>query len=307
MKKRTIGPWGIALLLSLLLTGCFFRTVDELYAIPRPSRDYEALQARLGEVVAQGGEYAAPLTGEMIQSVQLQDLDGDGRQEAIAFFRMSSEEKPLKIYIFRQVGEEYETFAVIEGAGAAINCVDYVQMDDEPYKEVVVSWQMTAQVHSLAVYSIGPEQVEELMRTDYDSYKLFDLDQDNQQELIVFRTAAGNVPEAELYDFDGVLSRTSEAPLSVGAYVGADSCADGVSGRPGTGSLCLVVIWGERRHHRRFCRPGWKAGKCDSGSGDRRERRDGPLLYPGCRPGHQWGRGHGAPSAGASGRLPHHR
>lgn len=212
----------MTLLLCVLLSGCFFRTVDELYAIPQPPKDYEALQARLSEVVAQGGEYAAPLTGEMIQSVQLQDLDGDGKQEAIAFFRMTSEEKPLKIYIFRQVGQEYETFAVIEGAGAAINCVDYVQLDDEPFKEVVVSWQMTAQVHSLAAYSVGPEQVEELMRTDYDSYKLFDLDQDNQQELIVFRTAAGNVPQAELYDYDGVLSRTSVAPLSVGAYVGAD-------------------------------------------------------------------------------------
>ena len=212
----------MAFALCLLLSGCFFRPVDELYAIPQPSKDYEALQARLGEVVAQGGEYAAPLTGEMIQSVQLQDLDGDGRQEAIAFFRMSNEEKPLKIYIFRQVGQEYETFAVIEGAGAAINCVDYVQMDDEPFKEVVVSWQMTAQVHSLAAYSVGPEQVEELMRTDYDSYKIFDLDQDNQQELVVFRTATGSVPQAELYDFDGVLSRTSVAPLSVGAYVGAD-------------------------------------------------------------------------------------
>ena len=222
MKKGAGVLWGISLLLCLLLTGCFFRPVDELYAIPQPSRDYEALQARLSEVVAQGGEYAAPLTGEMIQSVQLQDLDGDGRQEAIAFFRMSSEEKPLKIYIFRQVGEEYETFSIIEGAGAAINCVDYVQMDDEPFKEVVVSWQMTAQVHSLAAYSVGPEQVEELVRTDYDSYKLFDMDQDNQQELVVFRTAAGSVPQAELYDFDGVLSRTSAAPLSVGAYVGAD-------------------------------------------------------------------------------------
>ncbi len=222
MKKRAVGLWGMALMLCLLLTGCFFRTVDELYAIPQPPKDYEALQERLGEVVAQGGEYAAPLTGEMIQSVQLQDLDGDGRQEAIAFFRMPSEEKPLKIYIFRQVGEEYQTFAVIEGAGAAINCVDYVQMDDEPFKELVVSWQMTAQVHSLAAYSVGPEQVEELMRTDYDSYKLFDLDQDNRQELVVFRTAAGSVPQAELYDFDEVLSRTSSAPLSVGAYVGAD-------------------------------------------------------------------------------------
>lgn len=222
MKKNKIGLAAMTALMCLLLTGCFFRPVDELYAVPQPSKDYEALQARLSEVVARGGEYAAPLTGEMIQSVQLQDLDGDGKQEAIAFFRLSSEEKPLKIYIFRQVGEEYETFAVIEGAGAAINCVDYVQMDDEPFKEVVVSWQMTAQVHSLAAYSVGPEQVEELMRTDYDGYRLFDLDQDNQQELVVFRTAAGGVPQAELYDFDGVLAKTSEAPLSVGAYVGAD-------------------------------------------------------------------------------------
>lgn len=222
MKRRTTALWGLTALLCLLLSGCFFRTVDELYAIPQPPKDYEALQARLGEVVAQGGEYAAPLTGEMIQSVQLQDLDGDGKQEAIAFFRMASEEKPLKIYIFRQIGQEYETFAVIEGAGAAINCVDYVQLDDGPFKEVVVSWQMTAQVHSLTAYSVGREQVEELVRTDYDSYKLFDLDQDNQQELIVFRTAAGNVPQAELYDYDGALTRTSVAPLSVGAYVGAD-------------------------------------------------------------------------------------
>jgi len=222
MKKRDGSLWGLAALLCVLLSGCFFRPVDKLYAIPRPSQDYEALQERLGEVVAQGGEYAAPLTGEMIQAVQLQDLDGDGRQEAIAFFRLPNEEKPLKIYIFRQVGEEYRTLAVIEGAGTAVNCVDYVQMDDEPCKEIVVSWQMTAQVHSLAAYSIGPEQVEELVRTDYDSYRLFDMDQDNQQELVVFRTAAGSVPQAELYDFDGVLTRINAAPLSVGAYVGAD-------------------------------------------------------------------------------------
>lgn len=222
VKRNRIVPALLAGLLCALLSGCFFLPVDELYAVPQPPKDYEALQARLSEVVAQGGEYAAPLTGEMIQSVQLQDLDGDGKQEAIAFFRLSSEEKPLKIYIFRQVGEEYETFAVIEGAGAAINCVDYVQMDDEPFKEVVVSWQMTAQVHSLAAYSVGPEQVEELVRTDYDGYRLFDLDQDNQQELVVFRTAAEGVPHAEFYDFDGVLTKINEAPLSVGAYVGAD-------------------------------------------------------------------------------------
>ena len=222
MKKRGLRLALLWALLCLLLTGCFFRSVHELYAVPQPPADYEALQARLSEVVAQGGEYAAPLTGEMIQSVQLQDLDGDGKQEAIAFFRLPSEEKPLRIYIFRPVGEEYEALAVIEGAGTAINSVDYVQLDDDPFKEIVVSWQMTAQVHSLAAYSISPEQTEELLRTDYDSYQLVDLDQDNQQELLVFRTPIGSVPQAEYYDFDAVLTLAGSAPMSTGAYTASD-------------------------------------------------------------------------------------
>ena len=223
MKKRGgIRAAALALALSLSLSGCFFRGTDELYAVPQPPKDYEALKVRLSEVIAAGGEYAAPLSGELIQTVQLQDLDGDGQKEAIAFFRFSSDEKPLKIYIFRQVGEEYEVLTVIEGAGTAINCVDYVQMDDEPYKEIVVSWQMSEQVHSLAAYSIGPGEVEELLRTDYNSYKLYDLDQENQQELVVFRTPTDGPPQAELYDFHGVLGKTGTAPLSGGITAVAD-------------------------------------------------------------------------------------
>lgn len=212
----------LAVALAGLLTGCFFRGADKLYTVPQPPKDYEALQARLQEVVAQGGEYAAPLSGEMIQSVQLQDLDGDGKQEAIAFFRLSSEEKPLKIYIFRQVGEDYETASVIEGAATAINSVEYVQMNGDPQKEIVVSWQLNAQVHALACYAVEDGQVEEILRTDYDSYRLFDLDQDNQQELVVFRTPAEGAPLAEFYDNDGALTLAGTAPLSTGAVTGTD-------------------------------------------------------------------------------------
>ena len=71
---------GLTVLLCVLLSGCVFLPVEDLYAVPQPPKDYEALQARLGEVADMGGEYAAPLTGEMIQSVQLQDLNGDGKQ-----------------------------------------------------------------------------------------------------------------------------------------------------------------------------------------------------------------------------------
>lgn len=222
MKKRNGAVLALAFCLAVLLSGCFFKSVEQLYAVPQVSEDYEALRVRLGELTDMGGEYAAPQSGDRIQSVQLQDLDGDGRQEAVAFFRFPGEEKSLRIYIFRQTGDSYEQMGVIEGSANAINSVDYVQMDNDPYQEIVVSWQLTATLHTLAVYSVGPSQVEELMRTDYDNYKLCDLDQDNQQELIVFRTPADALPRAELYNFDGVLTVTGEASLSAGAFISAD-------------------------------------------------------------------------------------
>lgn len=216
MKRYALRILALTGMVMGLLSGCMFRSVDELYAIPQPSKDYEALQRRLSEVIGQGGEYAAPLSGELIQAVQLQDLDSDGNQEAIAFFRFPNEEKPLRIYIFTQRGEEYEAMTVIEHAGTAIDSVDYVQMDDSPLREIVVSWQISDRVRSLTAYAIGPGVAEELLRTDYVSYRLADLDQDNQQELVVFRTPVEGVPQAELYDFREELAMVGTAPLSGG-------------------------------------------------------------------------------------------
>lgn len=227
MRRNKLGRAALtavlAALLTGLLTGCFIREADELYAMPKPPRDYQALQARLSEVLDSGGEYAAPLTGELIQSVQLQDLDGDGKQEAIAFFRFPNEEKPMKIYIFRQRGSEYEQMAVVEGAGTAINAVEYAQLDNSGPLELVVSWQMSSNARSLGAYSIAPGQAEEILRTEYESYRLADLDQDNLQELVVIRTPAEasdatplGIPVAEIYDFDGVVQLASRAYLSRG-------------------------------------------------------------------------------------------
>lgn len=223
MRNRNMALALVTLGLSLLLSGCVFRSVDELYAVPAPPQDYEALQACLSEVIAQGGEYAAPLSGDLIQSVQLQDLDGDGRQEAIAFFRISGDEKPMKIYIFRQSGSGYQTMSVIEGAATAINSIEYVQMDEDPFRELVVTWQMNTS-RSLSVYSVGSEVVE-LLRTDYDAYKLWDLDQDNRQELIIFRTPSESIPRLELYDYEGTLTMAGAAALSNGGVIGGDGLA----------------------------------------------------------------------------------
>lgn len=227
---------GLAAGVLALLAGCFSQSVDDLYAPPKAPDDYLMLDNRINEVLNQGGEYAAPLTGELTQKVQLQDLDGDGVKEAIAFFRVSSDERPLKIYIYRQVEEDYEVAAIIEGQGgeAAINAVYYENLDSGPSKEIVVSWQVSSEQRQiLSVYSLkGGSTVEELVRTEFTGIRIFDLDGDGQKELIVLHEAevhqARNMSEGiaamspnsrnnrvELYNVqDGVLSLESAAPLS---------------------------------------------------------------------------------------------
>ena len=101
---RTILTAAAALAL-MCATGCgarigFTLNPQDLYGLPKLPAKYTELNARLNAILEDGAEYAAPTSGANIQPVQLTDLDGDGQQEAVAFFRKAEDEKPLKIYIF---------------------------------------------------------------------------------------------------------------------------------------------------------------------------------------------------------------
>ena len=81
MKLRRFSPVLLAGALCLLLSGCFVKTVDELYTLPRHSDEYDNLQMAIDEVMAADGcSYSAPVSGSNQQSVQLADLDGDGEE-----------------------------------------------------------------------------------------------------------------------------------------------------------------------------------------------------------------------------------
>ena len=202
--------------LFLLLTGCFSQSADDMYAQPKAPDDYLKLDNKINEVINAGGEYAAPLTGELTQKVQLQDLDGDGVQEAIAFFRVTSDERQLKICIYRETEDDYEMAAMIESAGTAINIVAYEDLDGIPGKEIVVGWQQSDKLYTLAAYSIHNDQVLEMMRTEYTDFQVCDMDADGADEIVVIHTGTGESSNrAELYDYrDGIMELDSTAPLS---------------------------------------------------------------------------------------------
>ena len=115
MHGKRAGLALLAAALTLLLSGCFVKTVDELYTLPRHSDEYDRLELAIDAVLSgQSAVYSAPVSGPNQQSVQLADLDGDGQEEAIAFLKAAGD-RPLRACIFSRVDGDYHLTDVIEG------------------------------------------------------------------------------------------------------------------------------------------------------------------------------------------------
>ena len=187
IQRMLTAVAGLLLLLSSSGCGFSFSPTD-LYSLPQLPEEYTELNSSLNQLLESGAEYAAPVSGSNIQPVQLEDLDGDGEEEALAFFRNSADEKPLKIYIFTAGKQGYEQAAVIEGTGTSIYSIAYEDLDQDGRKELLVGWRVNTDLQALSVYTLRSGEPEELVQgTSYVKYAVNDLNQDGLWELVVLR------------------------------------------------------------------------------------------------------------------------
>ena len=216
MKKRIL-LLAMLILTALLFTGCSMRTVEEMYALPRRSEEFNELQSAI-DTAMYGLTYSSPHSGENQQTVQMADLDGDGVDEYLVFAKGASE-KPLQVLIFTQ--EEDGTVRTIETigiTGLAFEQVEYVEFDENPGCELVVGFQVSDQVlRSVAVYTFKNGDAELLLLNGYSKFLTCDLDENGRGELMVFRPGEAETERgmAVLYSSnDGQIERSVETELS---------------------------------------------------------------------------------------------
>lgn len=223
MKRgwKTLVLSGVLLAALYLLTGCSVPKMifnpQDLYALPTLPEKYTDLNTLLSAILDGGAEYAAPISGTNTQPVQLVDLDGDGREEAVAFFRNPNEEKALKIYIFAAGEDSYHQSGLIEGAGTGIYSIAYEDLNCDGRMELLVGWKIAVDQQVLEVYTRGPGGMEALLRANYVKYITKDLDLDQRRELVVIRADEDGDGVADYYSWqpDGSFVSQSSARISV--------------------------------------------------------------------------------------------
>ena len=215
MKSFRLIP-VLAALLSL--AGCTFPSGDDLLAAPKASANYQSLQVELEALLASGVTYTAPSGGENRSSVQLVDLDGDGTDEAIAFFRGASSvtSNEFTVYFYKKQEEKYVCTGSVDGQATEIESVEYPAVTPDGRRGMVIAWRLPGNgVSALTMCDFDAGCAPGLLlETEYSAMKLTDLTGDGAKDLLLISVNPAGQRVARLYQYGDGLTLAGEAPTS---------------------------------------------------------------------------------------------
>lgn len=186
-------------LVICLLGGCSGMSIDELYCLPKASEDYYDLQEALSQVLSDGLSYDAPASGARREPVQLVDLDHDGTDEAVAFFR-SSQDGSVAAYIFARRDSQYELADQIPCSGSAVGAVEYADLDGSGSLELLITCQVSEAVtQALQVSRYQNNAAESLLTAPCGRYVLTDLNGDGAKEILCITDSGAAASAAVTY------------------------------------------------------------------------------------------------------------
>ena len=215
---------GISLLCFLsILTGCTLKTGVDLMQLPKPNKDRQAITDELARVKSSDAVEDAPYQGENRNTVQMVDLDGDGVEEVVAFFRTPANGNTYEaVVLTKESDERYSYVGRVHGIGSRIDSVSYPVITPEGQRGIFLSMeQVGEQANHLIVADYTGENVLVMLETDYINMLSVDLDGNGTRELFLI-SGQDTRRIASIYAYDAKnrgLKMMSESPLSASAKI----------------------------------------------------------------------------------------
>ncbi|NLO45709.1 MAG: hypothetical protein GX107_04295 [Clostridiales bacterium] len=180
-----------AALLTLIFSGCSFRLsgINELLKPPKPYGTNDELQAAFEESVGGDVVFKAPVSGEFRSSFIVKDIDGDGSDEAIAFYSESSADTSVMISLFNYKGGEWSYSLTVTGRGCDVYSVDFCDMNSDGKNEIIISWSLfdskSNKMLSVYDFSDGGKDLTEIAAEMFTLKELADIDSDGDTEILL--------------------------------------------------------------------------------------------------------------------------
>ena len=228
------GRWLACVLLCLLLAGCSMPgeqvQVEELLRAPKLSGDYGDVQTALNDWLGESAQLKYPMQGDLLSPFLLQDLDGDGRQDAAVLYTTAQSSNVCIAILQKDDADIWHVRQNVEGLADTVESVGLAQLQPGDATQLVVGYTAAQGDHYLAVYSYTDGVLSTILEQQYQQYLVEDITGGGNQDLILMSTLEDGGVQIELLtvDRDGSFQQVAVMGLSADKFSGCASVAAGV-------------------------------------------------------------------------------
>ena len=228
------GRWLACVLLCLLLAGCSMPgeqvQVEELLRAPKLSGDYGDVQTALNDWLGESAQLKYPMQGELLSPFLLQDLDGDGRQDAAVLYTTAQSSNVCIAILQKDDADSWHVRQNVEGLADTVESVGLAQLQPGDATQLVVGYTAAQGDHYLAVYSYTDGVLSTILEQQYQQYLVEDITGGGNQDLILMSTLEDGGVQIELLtvDKEGSFQQVAVMGLSANRFSGCASVAAGV-------------------------------------------------------------------------------
>ena len=228
------GRWLACVLLCLLLAGCSMPgeqvQVEELLRAPKLSGDYGDVQTALNDWLGESAQLKYPMQGDLLSPFLLQDLDGDGRQDAAVLYTTAQSSNVCIAILQKDDADIWHVRQNVEGLADTVESVGLAQLQPGDAIQLVVGYTAAQGDHYLAVYSYTDGVLSTILEQQYQQYLVEDITGGGNQDLILMSTLEDGGVQIELLtvDKEGSFQQVAVMGLSANRFAGCASVAAGV-------------------------------------------------------------------------------
>ena len=228
------GRWLACVLLCLLLAGCSMPgeqvQVEELLRAPKLSGDYGDVQTALNDWLGESAQLKYPMQGDLLSPFLLQDLDGDGRQDAAVLYTTAQSSNVCIAILQKDDADIWHVRQNVEGLADTVESVGLAQLQPGDATQLVVGYTAAQGDHYLAVYSYTDGVLSTILEQQYQQYLVEDITGCGNQDLILMSTLEDGGVQIELLtvDKEGSFQQVAVMGLSANRFAGCASVAAGV-------------------------------------------------------------------------------
>lgn len=209
MRFKKLTSFVLAILSVFSLAGCDIAelSTDALLQPPKTMGDEAEIERLIAETAKDKYTLKYPKSGTYRSAIIRYDINGDKSDEAIAFFRNSSDVAKVHMLLMYSQNGSWKLSADCITETTDIDCINFADIDGDGFDEVIVGYTTyTPNTNRLACYSYSEGKTTEISSNhSYSSFYCDDFNSDGKEEIITLLLySAENEAAASILNYDEI-------------------------------------------------------------------------------------------------------